>query len=203
MSVLLSLLIIIRIGIWRNTNEQMCVITRWIKQEVTAMESPAAQTLNIASFVKNWSEISKEINWQEGKFKFDIPTRVWQEPLSVELDGPQWDRGSCRDPAGSGEQGPHLIVFLVLREQGSCPWFCIRLTQRHNYNTHTCTQDHSLSQRRFLLPTYCSGVTFFHWLTDSFIFFYHKGRVGAVFHRLICLDCIQEKLKKKKHFIRL
>lgn len=128
----------------------MCVITRWIKQGVTAVESPAAQTLNAASFVKNWSEISKEINWQEGKFKFDIPTRVWQEPLSVELDGPQWDRGSCRDPAGSGEQGPHLIVFLVLRERGSCPWFCIRLTQRRNDNTHTHTGSQFISAEIFI-----------------------------------------------------
>lgn len=137
-----------------------CVM-KWIKQEVTAVESLAARTLNAASFMRIWSETSEEINWQDVKFKFDIPTRVWQKPLSIEPNGPQWERGSCRDLAGSGEQGPHLIVFLVLREQGS---LSLDLHPPHTeaqlQHTHTHTQDHNLSQRRSALRTYCSGVTF-------------------------------------------
>lgn len=65
----------------------MCVtasVLSLIEYEVKAVNPPVVQTLNVATFMRNRREISKEIVWQEGKFKFDIPMRVQKEPERVE-----------------------------------------------------------------------------------------------------------------------
>lgn len=84
----------------------MCVIRRWIKQGVTAVESPAAQTLNAASFRgKTEVKISEEINWQEGKFKLTSLR---------EFDGSHW--ASSRTDPDETEEAAEIQLGEVNRD---------------------------------------------------------------------------------------
>lgn len=120
----------------------MCVIMRWINQEVMAVESPAAQMLNAASFVRNWSEISKEINWHEAKFKFDIPTRVWlgatehqagRTPVrqrKLQRSSWEWWTGTSSNCVSGAQRSRGAVLGSASASH--------RSTERTHTHTHTC-----------------------------------------------------------------